>query len=464
MANEQFEINELDQAWLDEEDKKEENMFSVNDVFKALGYSIFGIIGFCVLFAVPWTTIPRTNSIIYQSHWWEVLLPTSTACILSTGSILCDLRYWTKEKALMSMGIYLKMYLMMVTTCTILYIVCYIIWTFLLHFNHPSPHLGFVIMPTWIILMGQLWLILPSHLLLKQDFRRKVKIYILYFLWFLGMGIQNEVISYLFENAPTELQFIVPILVAGCQKSDMNVRVKLITNMMGEQDGPAMILLTTNVSVLYAGFITVRLVGAEWSTICSSVFTGFFLHLRLTYRIIQRFKQVNDERNDNESKDQNILIAKLVIVELIEGFTPIIHGVCIAMAFYGPNAHLFANVRNNYWGKELKDISRVFMTMSILFAVDTFSVVINAALLWKVANINMPQEFCRVLNKHWFLIAFPLGQSMAFYFATTDINLGIDGTHSYVWRTPQGRLFLIHNSSNLTEEEKTMFPSNVTLL
>ena len=68
MANEQFEINELDQAWLDEEDKKEENMFSVNDVFKALGHSIFGIIGFCVLFAVPWTTIPRTNSIIYQSH------------------------------------------------------------------------------------------------------------------------------------------------------------------------------------------------------------------------------------------------------------------------------------------------------------------------------------------------------------------------------------------------------------
>ena len=104
------------------------------------------------------------------------------------------------------------------------------------------------------------------------------------------------------------------------------------------------------------------------------------------------------------------------------------------------------------------------MTMSILFAVDTFSVVFNAAWLWKVANINMPQEFCRVLNKHWFLIAFPLGLSMSLYFATTDINLGIDGTHSYVWRTPQGRLFLIHNSSNLTEEEKTMFPSNVTLL
>ena len=278
------------------------------------------------------------------------------------------------------------------------------------------------------------------------------------------MGIQNEVLSYLFANAPIELQFIVPLLVAVCQKSDMNVRVKLITKMMGEQDGPAMILLTTNVSVLYAGFITVRLVGAEWSTICSSVFTGFVTHLRLTYRIIQQFKRVDDEGNANESKEQNILISKLIIVELIEGFTPIIHGVCMAMAFYGPNAQLFANVRNTYWGKELRDIYPFFMTMSILFAVDTFSVVINAALLWKVANINMPQEFCRAINKHWFLIAFPLGLSMSLYFATTDINLGIDGTHSYVWRTPQGRLFLIHNSSNLTEEENIILPSNVTLL
>ena len=29
-----------------------------------------------IIFVLPWTTIPRTNSIIYQSSWMEVFLPT----------------------------------------------------------------------------------------------------------------------------------------------------------------------------------------------------------------------------------------------------------------------------------------------------------------------------------------------------------------------------------------------------
>ena len=274
------------------------------------------------------------------------------------------------------------------------------------------------------------------------------------------MGIQNEILSYLFATAPLELQFLVPFLVAGCHKGDMKVRVKLITKMMGEHDGPAMTLLTTNVNVLYSGFITVRLVGAEWSTICSTVVIGFVVHLKLTYQIIRWFKKVKDERLENESTEKNMLITKLIIAELIEGFTPIIHGTCTAMAYYGPNAHLFSNVGSSYWGKELKGIFPFFLTMSILIAVDTVSVIINALWLWKIANVNMPKEFCQVINQYWFLIAFPLGLSTSLYFATTDINLGIDVTHSYTWRTNQGRLFLIHNSSNLTDEEKEMFPFN----
>ena len=75
----------------------------------------------------------------------------------------------------------------------------------------------------------------------------------------------------------------------------MKVRARLLIKMMGEQDGPAMALLTINVNVLYAGFITVRLVGAEWSTICSSVVIGFVIHLRLTYQIIKGFKKINDD-------------------------------------------------------------------------------------------------------------------------------------------------------------------------
>ena len=51
--------------------------FSTKDAFKFLSLSV-GIIGLCVLFIIPWTTIPRTDSIVYQSHWAEIILPSAT--------------------------------------------------------------------------------------------------------------------------------------------------------------------------------------------------------------------------------------------------------------------------------------------------------------------------------------------------------------------------------------------------
>lgn len=46
---------------------KQVKILTPKDVWKVLGLSFFGIIAVSVIFAVPWTTIPRTDSIIYQS-------------------------------------------------------------------------------------------------------------------------------------------------------------------------------------------------------------------------------------------------------------------------------------------------------------------------------------------------------------------------------------------------------------
>ena len=54
--------------------------FSTKDAFKFLSLSV-GIVGQCVLFIIPWTTIPRTDSIVYQSHWAEIILPS--VCIIT---------------------------------------------------------------------------------------------------------------------------------------------------------------------------------------------------------------------------------------------------------------------------------------------------------------------------------------------------------------------------------------------
>ena len=90
---------------------KDDIQWPLKDVCKALSIRVFGIIAFSVLFSMPWTTIPRSNSIIYQSHWIEILLPCATVSLLLTASIFFELTTWTKEESLMTVCNYLKIYL-----------------------------------------------------------------------------------------------------------------------------------------------------------------------------------------------------------------------------------------------------------------------------------------------------------------------------------------------------------------
>ena len=419
--------------------------FHKNDKLGAF-LSVCGILVFSVIYAIPYTIIPRHNSIIHPSYWIEVLLPVYTSFLLSAGSFLLDMILFFNESSLKSIRVYFKMYFLILLVCTILYILCYTFWSVILGLNHPMPYVAIIcLLPSWGILPLGYYFILPSHLLKQDDFRRKLKIYSYYFIWFLLMIAQNEVLSFLFANAPAGFQFLVVFLLVACQKFDMKLRTKLLTKMMGKINEEAMAILTIDINVLYSSFIAVRLTGAEWATVCTSVLAGFILHLQLTYKIIQDFGKTNQNGSDSHNRERSIRITKLIITEAIEGLTPIAYAISMAMAFYGPNDYIFSNVRNNYWSKAMKDIGPLFRTMSILFIVDTLSVIVNSFLLWKTLNVNMMSEFCKFLNKYWFLIAVPLELSMSLYLACKDVNLGIDETYSYPWISDDGRKHLLYN-------------------
>ena len=422
--------------------------FNLRSVYTAI-LSFIKITIFCILFAIPWTTIPRTNSIIHQAHWIEVLLPVSSSFILSAGSFLLDLRFWTQEKALISIRVYLKMYLVILTPCTVLYITCYIIWSLWLEYNHPLPYLSIVcLLPTWITWPFALWFILPSGLLTNLVFRRKLRMYMAYFVWFVIMVFQNEVLSFLFVNSYAELQFLVVFLLAACQKFDTKLRSKLIHKIMGNENEAGIAILAADINIMYSTFIAIRLVRAELATVCCSVVVGFASHLWMTYRIIKDSRNKMNLEHEIAKTGRNNQITKLIITELIEGLTPIIYGIHMALAYFGPNAHIFSNVGNSYWSKTMNDIGPVFRTMSILFFVDLLSVMINSLLLWKMLNVNIFKQFNEVLCEYWFIIAVPLELSMSLYLACTDVNLGIDETHSYPWISREGRLYLIYNMTD----------------
>ena len=274
----------------------------------------------------------------------------------------------------------------------------------------------------------------------------------LYVLWLQITIIISEILSFLYTKIAAEFQFSVAFLLAGCREFDKSVRMKLLDKMMRKMDEEAIGLLTTQVNSSYAFFIAIRLVKAEWATMISTVAIELILHLRMTLQIIQDRRKLNGEAIQNENTQGNLKMVKLILTELIEGFTPIIYGTCMTMAYYGPNAHILANVGNTYWSKKIEDIYSVLGTMAILFGFDTLNVLINSVCLWKVVRVNMTQEFCRVLRRYWYFQAIALGLNMTGYFASTDINLGVDGTQSFKWISRKGWMHLFFNSNNLTKE------------
>ena len=78
--------------------EKEDVKRYVKEICRVIGISVFGIIGFCLLFVMPWTTIPRTNSIIYQAYWMEAMLPLLTIHVLGALTDILNLSTWTEEK------------------------------------------------------------------------------------------------------------------------------------------------------------------------------------------------------------------------------------------------------------------------------------------------------------------------------------------------------------------------------
>lgn len=422
--------------------------------YKSLSISLFGIIAFCVLFIIPWTTIPRSNSIIHQSHWMEAILPATTVFFVVAGVMYLSLTTYFKEEALETKSIYTKVYFMYLITFILLYISSYLLWSIYLQFNHPLPYLALLIMPVHMICAAGIRFILPPHLLAKQDIQHKLHVFILFYLWQQLSIILREILSFLFANPPFGAQFLVPLMVAAARELDKRIKSKLVRKMMWVQDEAASVLIALNVSTRFSFFIAVRLVDAELFTILCSVAIDFILHSKMTYQIIKECKKITISGLKIINTERNRGITMLVLAELVEGLTPLIYGITMAMAYYGPNSRLFSNVKNNYWSEEIKNIGYLFGTMSTLSSVDLLSVLINSFCLFKALRVNLLSEFCRVLKEYRHFVAVNIAQMSLLYFVAIDVNFGLDQTESFMWKSNEGWIHLVNNSIDLRGDEK----------
>ena len=66
----------------------------------------------------------------------------------------------------------------------------------------------------------------------------------------------------------------------------------------------------------------------------------------------------------------------------------------------------------------------------------------------------MVQAFCEGLRKYRLFLAINLAHIFVIYFASTDINFGMDNTMAFDWISNEGWMNLVNGSINLTSKEK----------
>ena len=417
-------------------------------------FHVITILGWFTTFFLPFAFIPRHNSILYPEYWYEINISIVAASLYSTVNMLLNCFVFTSQKKLISFGVLLKMWGWNMLGFVIPYTISYVVWVVYLGYNHPMPFLGLCQFVSWISVLSGTWFLFPTELLNEDEFRKKLKTYMFYSLWWFAMNIQRIILSIVFKNISIHLQWMFSILVPSLREMNKRVLSKLVHKMAGKDDERANVLLGMNVNVHYALFVAISLSGAEFSTVICMVSMDFFIHLQITYKYIQLQRKVatNENEKDELAKVKQKAITKLILAELCEGIVPLCYAIAFSMIYYGPNAAITGNVGISIWGyKKVENVKKLFGVMFLLFGIDTISVSFNACYLWTFGSFNIFCEFVRVLKKYWYILLVQLVFNIYTIFASNDINLAMDFTMKFQWTTDEGRKVLFYNTTELYE-------------
>ena len=145
------------------------------------GLHIFTIVCCCGSLMSILTLIPRHNSIIDQSFWFEISAVAAITWLLATAVMVMDFTIMFSNRSLVSIRFFLKNYMACFLTWLICFCTSYMIWTMILENSHPMPWIGLIVyLTTKIVSVVSLPLMLPREFSSDQESNQKLRIFVWY--------------------------------------------------------------------------------------------------------------------------------------------------------------------------------------------------------------------------------------------------------------------------------------------
>ena len=423
------------------------------------GLHILSILGSSGVAISVLTLIPRHNSILESVYWFEILLPAGVGMISMATNCFLDLSILMRRKPLISIDLYLK--IVMVSTMTFLtsYCLCYVLWATILQYNPPMPFFGLIgIQSAFVAQLISIPFFIPFKFMKKEQFKCKLKIFILYESFWVMVSILKVMLARTFKKfESTDAQCIIAFLIPITQEFTNFVLSKLMIRIVGSENEKANVLVRVSINFSYDLFIAVSLVDARSTTIFCMAVIEFLTQVKMSYQIVKLHKKVTIIGNERFQNDKNKAVLTLLLAELCEGLVPLAYAIGFVMAYFGPNAKLIGNIRCDLWHyREVVDVSWNLSVLFGLFAIDLVCLSLNSIIIWIFSNVNIFQELCSVLQRYWYIMALKLINNLYFHFFANDVNLAMDWTKEFFWITNNKTITQMTNSAALGLDEKIM--------
>ena len=407
---------------------------SVEKFSKICGWSIvylIVIVCLSVLWSFSITIIPMTNQIENPEYWWEWILKGAGLSFALNQTVFAwmDIGLIFNFKPISVIASFIRILMIDLVAVSLFLVLCHIIWTMLLGYNHPMPMIGIAlfcgIQPFHFT---SIWFNFPRETKATTDGRKKVRAYILYRLWYIFYGQLQMIMNMVMENMPLRFQWIMAFIIPVVRVTNLWVMTNLLERTASKNSNlpPLIQRLTPNICIsLTYGFWVAQIVSSAASTLTGYLLLGvdFFLNVYNTYKIIKTYSKINAIKEQDQwvstiSKKQWLAMKEEALMlagsEIVEFLVPIIYCITLLMALFGSNAEKIGGLGFSEWQySKLENLTGFLTDLGMMFAIDIAAWVTSAALLWKFTPINLLEESYKLMKIYWPLISTAIGGAIS---------------------------------------------------
>ena len=384
---------------------------SSTSLLKGIFYNIL-IIALCILFSSPALLLPQHNTIIHPEYCYEIIIVGCLSFGLTqTFDTLLACKLYFKVDSLISLRVFLYLYLIGAIAWIFAYSTTYLVWTVLCGYKQPLP-LSLTILYIWYLVQYiSLYVLFRHELSIRNEFRKKIRAFNFSRLYVVFMDVQFNCVSYLFKILPSRIQWPLGLLLPLLREMNFRMLSRILLKSTCDDDpkegGKILLIIASN--SIYLLYVAIKVSHtATQMTSYLILFIDFVINLYSCKNILRLHKVIGQENQENSANKRYIQqhLLKLILVETLEVLVPLAYVITVLIAYYGPNADILGNIGNSQWQYEaIPDIRKLVESLMLMFVIDICSAIIAGLLLWKLCCINVLRKACAVIQEYWAIIA-----------------------------------------------------------